>query len=231
VAARTTAYEQVVQALGERGVARELVAAGDLVEEGAGLVDEAVVVAGPDSGGVHGQAAGDVGVLDADDDPSEAVRLARQPAADDRELTGTADVEGEGTLLAEDLELQGVRVAVGNAGDAEVAGRPVGEAHREARPVVVHDRLALVADLDVGMPDNVSQRQRSLRDDVGQRGAGHRLDRAEQELRRVGQVAAEVGQRPGTGAAAVAPAHRGLRVGAVVCPVLRADVERAPEPT
>jgi hypothetical protein len=79
-------HEQVVQALGERGVARELVAAGDLVEEGAGLVDEAVVVAGPDPGGVHGQAAGDVGVPDTDDDPSEAVRFARQPAADDREL-------------------------------------------------------------------------------------------------------------------------------------------------
>ena len=62
-----------METFGEGGVARQFVEAGDLVEEGAGLVDEAVVVAGADPGGVHGQAAGDVGVLDADDDAPESV--------------------------------------------------------------------------------------------------------------------------------------------------------------
>jgi hypothetical protein len=38
---------EVVQPVGERGVVRDLFAARDLVEEGAGLVDEAVVVAMP----------------------------------------------------------------------------------------------------------------------------------------------------------------------------------------
>ena len=90
-------------------------------------------------------------------------------------------------------------------------------------------RLALVADLDVGVPDDVAQRQRALGDDGGQRGPGHRLDRAEQELRGVGQVAAQVGERARPRAAPVAPAHRGLRVAAVVRPVLRVDVERPPQ--
>ena len=50
-------------------------------------------------------------------------------------------------------------------------------------------------DLDVGVPDDVAQRQRALGDHGGQRRPGHRLDRPEQELRGVGQVAAEVGER------------------------------------
>jgi hypothetical protein len=97
--------EQGVQAVGERGVAGQLVAAGDLVEEGAGLVDEAVVVAGADARGVHRQAAGDVGVVDADDDAAEAVG-----AGGDLELTRAAHVERHRAALAEDLELERVRV-------------------------------------------------------------------------------------------------------------------------
>jgi hypothetical protein len=141
---------------------------------------------------------------------------ARQPAADDLELARTADVEGESTPLAEDLELQGVSVSVGDAGDAQVAGRAVRETHREGSPIVVLDGSRCSLTSTRACPTNVPQRQRALGDDGAQRRAGHRFDRAEQELRRVGQVAAQVGQRPGTGAAAVAPAHRRLRVAAVV---------------
>ena len=83
---------------------------GDLVEEGAGLVDEAVVVPGADAGRVHGQAAGDVGVVDADDDPAEAVgRRARRSRP---RTPRAAHVERHRAALAEHLELQGVRVAV-----------------------------------------------------------------------------------------------------------------------
>ena len=145
----------------------------------------------------------------------------------DLELACPAHVERQRAALAEHLELQGVGVAERDARDAQVAGRAVREAHGEAGPVVVLDRLALVADLDVGVPDDGAERHRPLADHGGQRRAGHRLDRAEQELGGVGEVAAQVRERARAGLAAVAPAHRRLRVAAVVGPVLRADVQRA----
>ena len=220
---------QVVQPVGEGCVVRDLVAARDLVEERARLVDEAVVVAGADPGGVHGQAARDVRVVHADDHPPEAVAGTGQPAGGDLELAAAAHVERQRAALAEHLELQRVRVAERDARDGEVAGSAAREARGEAGPVVVLDGLALVTHLDVRVPDNGAQRHRPGRDGGGQRRPGDRLDRAEQELGDIGEVAAQVGERAGAGLAPVAPAHRRLRVTAVVGPVLRADVQRAAE--
>ena len=123
--------------------------------------------------------------------------------------------------LAEHLELQACRVAERDARDGEVASSAAREAGGEAGPVVVLDGLALVTHLDVRVPDNGAQRHRPGRDGGGQRRPGDRLDRAEQELGDIGEVAAEVGERAGAGPTAVAPADRRMRVAAVVGPVLR----------
>jgi hypothetical protein len=168
-------------------------------------------------------------VLDAHDHAAEAVGDAGQAAGGDLELAAAAHVERQRAALAEHLELQRVGVAERDARDGEVAGRAVGEARGEAGPVVVPDGLALVADLDVGVPHDGIQRHRPRGDGGRQRRAGDRLDRAEHELGDVGEVAAQVGQRTGAGLTAVAPAHRRLPITAVVRPVLRADVQRTAE--
>ena len=58
---------QVVQAVGEARAAGQLVQPGDLLEEGARLVDEEVALPMADAGEVHRQAAADVRVLGADE--------------------------------------------------------------------------------------------------------------------------------------------------------------------
>ena len=57
----------------QRGSDDCLVDAGDLFEERPGLVGEGVVLAEADAGGVHGEAAGQVGVFGAEDDLAVAV--------------------------------------------------------------------------------------------------------------------------------------------------------------
>ena len=57
----------------QRGSEADLVESGDLLQEGAGLVDETVVLAETDTGGVHRQTAGDVRVVRSDDHPAVAV--------------------------------------------------------------------------------------------------------------------------------------------------------------
>src|SRR6185436_8075569 len=77
---------EAVQPVGEGRVRRDVLQAGDLVEERTRLVDEAVVVAGADAGRVHRQPTGDVGVLDAHNHSSEAGGVVRYVAGGDLEL-------------------------------------------------------------------------------------------------------------------------------------------------
>ena len=121
-------------------------------------------------------------------------------------------------------------MAGGDPGDVEIAGGAIGEANREARPVVVLDGLEGVADCHLGVADDMAEGQRPLRDHGGQLRAGDLGDWAAEELGGVGEVAAEIGQRTGPGPTAVAPGDRGLRVGAVVGPVLGVDVDRLAKP-
>ena len=196
----------------------------DLFEEGAGLVDERVVLAESDAGGVHGHAAGQVGMLRAEDDLPVAggAGVAVQVEPD---LTVAVLVEPGGAVLAEHLEVQPVGVAGGDPGDLQRA-RAIRETGVVGGVVVVGDGLVGVADLGVVVPHDGTQRQRPLGDRRAQGAAGDLLDRAGQELAHVGQVAADVGQRAGALRALVAPAHRCGGAAAVVGPVAAGEVQR-----
>ena len=122
--------------------------AGDLFEERAGLVAERVVLAEADFGGVHGQAAGDVGVARAEDDLAVAVLVAGAVVEEQLDFGGAALVELGGTVLAEHLEDEAVGVAGGDPGDLEAAGA-VFELCVERGVVVVLDGFEGVADRSV----------------------------------------------------------------------------------
>ena len=154
-----------VQPVAEGGIAGDLVVAGDLVEEGAGLVDETVVVAGADTGGVHRQTAGDVGMVDADDDPAVAGRV----GGSDLELPARLTSKARAPRSQNTSNLSVFGWPVGDPGDVEIAGGAIGEANREAGPVVVLDGLEGVADCDLGVADDMAEGQRPLRDHGGQR--------------------------------------------------------------
>ena len=222
---------QVVHALVEGGGARQgvgLVDPGHLLQEGAGLVDEALVLAQPDAGGVHRQPAADVGVVGAEDDPPVAP-LGRRPLGEHQlELGGPLLLPRRGTPVTEDLEGQPVRVAGGDPGDLHHP-HPVVERGAEAGVVVVLHRLVGVADRGPAVTGHRSERSRPLRDGGGEASAAHLADVAAEELGQVGGVAAHVGERPRTRAALVAPAHRALGVAGVVAPVPDVDVQHAAE--
>ena len=105
-------------------------------------------------------------------------------------------------------KLQAVGVSGGDAGHLEAAGAAF-EVCGEGRVVVVVDRLEDVADRGVVVAHDGAERQRALVDDGAEPSAADGLDVAAEELGDVRQVAADVGQRTGAGAALEAPAHRG----------------------
>ncbi len=110
----------VVYALVERGVAGQrvrLVDAGDLLQEGARLEDEAVVLAKADARCVHRQPAGEVRVVRPDDHPPVTARAGGALVQHELELRGTLLLPLRGAFVAEDLERETVRVAGGDAGD------------------------------------------------------------------------------------------------------------------
>ncbi len=96
----------------------------DLFEEGARLVDEAVVLADAHPGRVHRQAAGDVGVLGSDDHPPEAALGRRALVEHQLELGGRSCSHFAAPSVAEDLQREPVRVARGHPGHLHDADAP-----------------------------------------------------------------------------------------------------------
>ena len=221
-----------MDALGERGTARQgvrLVEAGDLLQEGAGLVDETVVLTETDAGGVHRQTAGDVRVVGSDDHAPVAVGAGGTALVQHQlELGRTLLRPGGRALVPEHLQLESVRMTGGDPGHLDDAGA-VGERGTERGVVVVLHRLVGVADLDLAVPDDRPQGHRTLGDGGGEPTAAHLGDVPGQELGQVRGVAADVGQGAGAGSALVAPGHRTLRVGGVVAPVARVEVQDVAE--
>ena len=82
---------------------------GHLLQEGAGLVGEAVVLAEAHARRVHRQAAGDVRVVRADDHAAEAAAPGRALVQHQVELRRSLLRPLRGTLVAEDLDGQAVR--------------------------------------------------------------------------------------------------------------------------
>ena len=142
----------------------------------------------------------------------------------DRELSRPVQVERRRAPLGEDLEGQRVGVPVGDPGHREGADRAAGECRGEGGDVLVLHRLphSLTGTPPAWPTACPSGTGRSFT--VVEERAADRADRAAEELAEVDQVAADVGQRPATRAAAVAPAHRGVGVGAVVAPVAAVEV-------
>ena len=108
--------------------------------------------------------------------------------------------------------------------DLDGAGPPACVREVEGRVVVVLHRLAFVADVGAAVARHRAEGERSLGDDGRESAAADGGDVAAEELHEIGDVAAEVGERAGTGGAAKAPTHRRLRVGGVVRPVPGAHV-------
>ena len=107
-------------ALVERGVAGEgvgLVDARHLLQEGARLEDEAIVLANARARRVHRQPAGEIRVVWTDDHLAVATRAGWTFVQHEQEFTGTFLLPLRGAVVAEDLECQAVRVAGGDAGD------------------------------------------------------------------------------------------------------------------
>lgn len=201
---------------------------GDLFQERPGLVAEGVVLAEADFGGVHGEAAGDVGVAPSEDDLAVAVLVAGAIVEEELDFGGPALVELRGTVLAEHFEIEAVGVAGGNPGDFEATGAAF-ERCIEGGVVVVVYGLKGVADRRVIVAHDGAEGHGALVDDCAQAPAADGRDVPAQELGDVGEVASDVGQRSGSGPALVAPAHGGGRAESVVGPIAPAEVQHLAE--
>ena len=168
------------------------------------------------------------GVARSEDHLAVAVLVAGSVVEEQLDFGGTALVELGGAVLAEHLEVEAVGVAGGNAGDLKASGA-VGELCVECCVVVVLHGLEGVTDGNVVVAHDGGERQGPLVDRGGQAAAADGLDVAAQELGYVRQVASDVGQRTGAGAALVAPAHRRGGAEAVVGPVAAAEVQDVAE--
>ncbi|BAS13904.1 hypothetical protein AHiyo8_22070 [Arthrobacter sp. Hiyo8] len=163
-----------------------------------GLVTEGVVLPEAHFGGVHGEAAGDVGVARAEDDLAVAVLVAGAIVEEELDFGGAALVELRRTVFAEHFEVEAVGVAGCNAGHFEAA-RAVLECCVESSVVVVLYGLEGVADSGVVVAHDGAKGHRALVDDGAQATAADGRDVAAQELGDIGQVASDVGQRTGAG--------------------------------
>ena len=99
----------------------------------------------------------------------------------------------------------------------------------EDRVVVVADGLVLVAYRGVNVSADVAERLRPLGDDGCQPPGADRLRRTADELRDIGHVAADVGQRARSGRTPITPAHRRLRAAAIVGPIPAAEMQHLAE--
>jgi hypothetical protein len=77
--------------------------------------------------------------------------------------------------------------------------------------------------------DRGAQRHRPVLHRGAEDSAGHGAQRPAEELAEVDQVAADVGERAGAGAAPVPPADRRVRVEAVIAPVVPVEVADRPQ--
>ena len=203
--------------------------AGDLLEERAGLVAEEVADAEGAAGEVHRQAALDVGVGGAGEDLVVAVESVAAQLADDGELCRPVHVPLRAAVLGHEVERQRVGVAGGDPRDREGADGAGGEVRREGRHVVVLDRLAHVAELGLGVAVGRAERHDALGDLGREGGAADAGHRSADELGEVDEVAADVGEGAGAGAALVAPGHGRLRAQGVVAPVAPVEVRHLAE--
>jgi hypothetical protein len=132
---------------------------------------------------------------------------------------------------AEHLETERVRHPERDPRYRERAHGAAGERRGERGEILVLDWFPDVADRHAGgVPDRDAQRGGALPDDRLQYGAAHAAHRPAQELSKVNQVRPYVRQRPGAGAAPVAPVHRGMQVVAVVTPVVPVEMPDRAEP-
>ena len=153
--------------LAQRGSEVSLVQACHLLEEGAGLVDETLVLAHPDAGGVHRQSAAEVGVLGTDSDPAEAPAAGRVFVEHQPVLPGPLLRPERRAAVSVHLEDQAVRVAGGDPGDLDDPDRVL-EPGGESGVVVILDCFVLIADGRVAMPDDGPERDRPFGDGGGE---------------------------------------------------------------
>ena len=114
--------------------------AGDLLQEGAGLVDETFVLTEADTGCVHRQTAGDIRVVRTDDHAAETAVPVGPSFSISWNSRRTLLLPLRGALVAEHLQREPVGVAGGDSGDLDDADAVV-EAGAEAGVVVVLDSL------------------------------------------------------------------------------------------
>ena len=149
-----------------------LVDAGDLLEEGAGLVHEAVVLADTHARGVHRKSAREVRVIRPDDHPAVAAARCRVVVVDHLEFGGSLLFPACGSAVTEDLQEQAVRMSRGDPRHLDDADA-LGELGAEAGVVVVLDRFVAVAHRRLAVPDDRAQRHRPLLDRSDEPAAAH----------------------------------------------------------
>ncbi|WP_033329802.1 hypothetical protein, partial [Streptomyces yerevanensis] len=153
------------QRVGERGAGRQRIGdAGDLVEEGPGLVGEVVGVVGAHAGRLHRDAAREVRQLRPGDDLPRAARTGLGLGVVEEVLGGPVLVERGPPAQAQDVEGEPVGQAEAGARHREGADQPGLEAGGEGRGVLVLDLADLVGDGRRVVPDDRAQRQRPLGD-------------------------------------------------------------------
>src|SRR3954449_10136296 len=97
----------VVYALVEGGIAWQrvrLINAGDLLEEGACLEDEAIILANAYTRRIHRQTAGEIRVVWTNDHPAVAARTGRTFVQHELEFTGAFLLPLRGALVTENLK-------------------------------------------------------------------------------------------------------------------------------
>ena len=153
---------QTVQADLESGQRAQVADAGDLIEEGAGLIGEEVGDTVADAAGIHRQAAPDVGVVGSDEHPPRAGERAPDLVGGDLEFAGAVQIPRRRSVRAEQLEAQSVGQVVGDPRRGERADGAAVEPRGEGGDVLVLDRHQLVADRALGVTVGDAERHRTL---------------------------------------------------------------------